>query len=308
MKRRSRSKNVTLPVLGVIALTVAAASFGASVAAQDMGPPHDPVAPNGFAPFKLVHTFQTSFAAEVANTIPVSADKLLPLLPAEYQLVPAAALGIGGPDQGIVVIANYRGDNLQIDHGRATKNQLIAIDVGILVNEPAEAASVGVNSPGAFHLYTLAIYTNDPVYAASLRLADMPVEFVPGITYDRPMNDVSGVGDVNVGVPARDTPFYSRNTGFGYAPAGALDAVFWYNGVHGKAVLHFHDEPFRQGQELSQVYTQPGSKWDNLLSGGGFGPGAPDPATGYNSIVTPSLNFRYDQGSRGRLMLLAPPA
>jgi hypothetical protein len=120
------------------------------------------------------------------------------------------------------------------------------------------------------------------------------------------MNDASGVGDVNVGVPAKKSPFYSRNTGFGYAPAGALDAVFWYNGVHGKAVLHFHDEPFRQGQALSQVYTQPGSKWDNLLSGGGFGPGAPDPTTGYNSIVTPSLNFRYDHGSRGRLMLLAP--
>jgi hypothetical protein len=72
--------------------------------------------------------------------------------------------------------------------------------------------------------------------------------------------------------------------------------------------LHFHDEPFRQGQALSQVYTQPASKWDNLLSGGGFGPGAPDPKTGYNSIVTPSLNFRYDQGSRGRLILLSPPA
>jgi hypothetical protein len=293
--------------LNLIALTVAAAMLAASVAAQEMGPPRDPGPPSGFAPFKLVHTFETSSAAEVANTIPVSAAKLLALLPAGYQLVPAAALGIGGPDLGIVVIANYRGDNLQIDQGRRRKDELIAIDVGILVNEPAESAMVGVNTPGAFHLYTLAIYTNDPLYAISLLMAEMPVEFVPGITYERLMDDASGLGDVNVGVPAWHNPFYSRNTGFGYEPAGALDAVFWHNGVRGQAVLHFHDEPFRQGQALSQVYTQPGSKWDNLLSGGGFGPGAPDPTTGYNSIVTPSLNLRYDRGSRGRLMLIAPP-
>src|SRR5262245_60809336 len=136
----------------------------------------------------------------------------------------------------------------------------------------------------------------------------MPAEFVPGITYERLMDDASGFGDVNVGVPAGHNPFYSRNTGFGYEPAGALDAVFWHNGKLGKAVLHFHDEPFRQGQALSQVYTQPASRWDTLLTGGGFGPGTPDPTTGYNSIVTPSLNLRYDQGSRGRLLWIAPPA
>jgi hypothetical protein len=73
-------------------------------------------------------------------------------------------------------------------------------------------------------------------------------------------------------------------------------------------VLHFHDEPFQQGQAQSQIYTQPGSKWDNLLSGGGLGPGTTDPVTGYHSIVTPSLNFHYGQGTSGRLMLIAPPA
>src|SRR5262245_61437018 len=186
MKRRSLSNHVTLAVLGAIA--VAAASFAATVAAQD-------IAASGVAPFRLLHTYETSFAVEVANTIPVSAAKLLPLLPAEYQFVPAAALGIGGWDQGIVVVANYRGDNLQIDHGKPRKDQLIAIDVGILVNEPAEAAAVGVNTPGAFHLYTLAIYTNDPLYALSLLVAQMPVEFVPGITYERLMDDASGFGD-----------------------------------------------------------------------------------------------------------------
>jgi hypothetical protein len=198
--------------------------------------------------------------------------------------------------------------NLQIDHGRPRRDPLIAIDVGILVNEPAEAAAVSVNTPGAFHLYTLAIYTNDPLYALSLLVAQMPVGFVPGITYERLMDDASGFGDVNVGVPDRHDPFYSRNTGFGYEPAGALDAVFWHNGKRGKVVLHFHDEPFQQGQALSLVYTQPASRWDTLLAGSGFGPGTPDAATGYNSIVTPSLNLRYDQGSRGRLLWIAPPA
>jgi hypothetical protein len=53
----------------------------------------------------------------------------------------------------------------------------VAIDVGILVAEPPEAASVGANVPGAFHLYTLAIYTDDAQYAASLQGTDMPVNF-----------------------------------------------------------------------------------------------------------------------------------
>jgi hypothetical protein len=260
------------------------------------------------APVKLLHTYQTSSAAEVANTIPVSADKLLSLLPDEYEFVPAAAVGLGRWDQGIVVIANFRGDDPQVDHRRPRQDQQVAIDVLILVNEPAEAAAVGLNIPGAFHLYTLAIYTNDPQYAASLRVADMPVELAPGIIYDRLMDDATGVGDVNVAVPARDSPFYSFNTGFGYEPASALDTVFWHNGKHGKAVLHFHDEPFQQGLALSQIYTQPGSKWDNLLQGGGIGPGTPDPITGYDCIVTPSLNFRFGEGTSGRLWLIGPPA
>ena len=99
MKRRSLSKYVILTGLGAIA--VAAASLAATAAAQDIARTPAP-------PFKLLHTYETSFAVEAANTIPVSAAKLLPLLPAEYQFVPAAALGIGGWDQGIVVVANYR--------------------------------------------------------------------------------------------------------------------------------------------------------------------------------------------------------
>src|SRR4051812_29182165 len=38
----------------------------------------------------LLHTYETGFATEIANTIPVSAAQLLPLLPAGYELVPAA--------------------------------------------------------------------------------------------------------------------------------------------------------------------------------------------------------------------------
>src|SRR5262249_40785394 len=106
------------------------------------------------------------------------------------------------------------------------------------------------------------------------------------------------------GVPAKSSPFYSINTGFGYAPAGALNAVFWHEGKNGTAALHFRDEPFEQGPALSQIYTQPGSRWDHLIEGGGLGPGTPGPVTGYGSVLSPSLNFRYREGTTGRLMLL----
>ena len=58
----------------------------------------------------VLHTYGTESATEVINTIPVSAANLVPLLPDGYELIPAAALGLGGWDQGIVVmmIENHR--------------------------------------------------------------------------------------------------------------------------------------------------------------------------------------------------------
>ena len=121
------------------------------------------------AEVQFLHTYGSSLGQEVANVIAVSASKLLPLLPAEYNLIPASSLGFGRADQGIVVIANFRGIDPTVDGGRPSKQNQVAVDVGILVVEPAEATEAKVNIPGAFHLYMLAIYTNDARYAASLR-------------------------------------------------------------------------------------------------------------------------------------------
>jgi hypothetical protein len=261
--------------------------------------------PAAQADVKVVHTYGSSLGQEVANVIAVSASKLLPLLPAGYNIVPAASLGFGEADQGIVAIANYRGIDPTVDNKKsATKNQ-IAIDLGIVVAEPAQAVEAGVSIPGAFHLYTLAIYTNDARYAASLRRADMPVEFENKISYQREMNDATGVGDLIVTVPSKDTPFRTLNSGQGYAPAvGAFNAVFWHDGRKGKAVLHFRDQPFRLGTAASHIYTQPDSAWETLLHGGGLGPCASDPRTGFSCVTAPSLNLRYDEGSVGTLSLI----
>jgi hypothetical protein len=101
-------------------------------------------APTRVGQATVLHTFQTSFAAEVANTIPVSADKLLPLLPDEYELVPAAALGLGGSDQGIVAIANFRGDNPRVDHRTPRQDRQVAIDV-LIRGCPGHTGSSAIN-------------------------------------------------------------------------------------------------------------------------------------------------------------------
>jgi len=49
---------------------------------------------------------------------------------------------------------------------------------------------------------------------------------------------------------------------------------------------------------------KPQSTWDLLFSGGGWGARPPDPATGYNCLMAPSFNVRYDQGGEGELLLL----
>jgi hypothetical protein len=81
-----------------------------------------------------------------------------------------------------------------------------------------------LNLPGAFHLYSLAFYTDDAQYAASLRSVHMPVEFVPQLAHDRQIN-TDGAGTLFIDVPSKHSPFFSLNTAFGHEPAGPLDAV-----------------------------------------------------------------------------------
>jgi hypothetical protein len=90
---------------------------------------------------KVLHTYAVSSALQVAHTIAVSATNLLPLLPAGYQLVPASAVGLGNSAQGVVMVANVQGSRLSIDGRPSHNDDFLAVDVGILVVEPAEAGS-----------------------------------------------------------------------------------------------------------------------------------------------------------------------
>ena len=192
-----------------------------------------------------------------------------------------------------------------MDDKALSTQEMVAIRVGIVITEPPEAVDVGVNIPGAYHLYALAKYINVAPNAASLQLADLPVEFVNKIDYQRTTDDATGIGGLNVSVPAKDSPFYSVNEGLGYDPVpGVLTATFWYDGRKGKVALPFVGVPFRQGSAISYIYTKPQSTWDLLFNGGGLGPCAPDPRTGYNCVIAPSFNIRYDEGSDGTLWLI----
>jgi hypothetical protein len=252
----------------------------------------------------LLHTYANSLGFEVTPLVAVGGARLAPLLPAGYGMVPATAFGVGGADQGLVVMVNFGGLGQATDRG-APHDQEVAIDIAVLVAEPAAAASVGLGIPGAFHLYTLAIYTNDARYAASLRDADMPVEFVDGIGYDRAIDDASGMGALTVTVPADPAALKTVASALGYAPApGELNAIFWHESSEGIAALHYHGKPFRQGNAMAEVFFQPRSKWEALLADGGLGPCSSDPDTGFGCVSAPALNFRYDEGTEGRLLLI----
>jgi hypothetical protein len=252
----------------------------------------------------LVHTYENSLGLEVTPIIAVNSSKLISLLPHGYSVIPATAFGLGGSDQGLVAIVNFKGLDQATDHGQP--HDQVAIDIAILVAEPSAAIEAGVNIPGAFHLYTLAIYTNDARYAESLRDADMPAEFVDNIGYQRDIDDGSGIGDLTVTVPSGTAPLKTVASALGYSSApGELNAIFWYEGLEGTAALHYHGEPFRQGDAIAEVFSQPQSRWEDLIAGGGFGSCFPDPATGYSCVSAPALNFRYDDGTEGRLLLIS---
>lgn len=257
------------------------------------------------AKVRVLHTYQTGFATEVAHTTPVPATTLTPLLPEGYVLAPAALQGLGGWDEGVVVIFNFHGSENSIDYRRSRNRTSTRIDLLVWVMEPAAAKLIGADNPGAFHFYSLAYYTDDVEFAASLRSAGMPVEFVPQTTYERDM-DLTGVGTVAVNAPSRWTPFYSTTTAFGHAPAGPLNGIFWHESKRGTASLQFQTDVTEQGQAQSLIFTEPGNPLHQLLQGGSFGPGPTDPTTGYESVLTPSLNLFYPQGSVGRLMLIEP--
>ncbi len=267
---------------------------------------HSPVAR---ADPQVLHTYGNSFGYEVDQGIAIDMAKLRPLVPSSYTMVPASTLGFGGSDQGLLVIANFRGIGPTVDGKKTGQDPQVAIDVGILVVEPAEAAAAGVNIPGAFHLYMLAIYTDDAHYAASLQGTNMPIKFLGKIDYQREMDDATGAGTLKVRVPAKKPDFFSTSLSGGYAPpSGALNAAFWQDGRKGrKVVLQILDQPFRQGSAVSQIYTRPHSGWEALFNGGGFGPCANDPQTGYSCILAPALNFRFF-GSVNRLLLIGQQA
>jgi hypothetical protein len=297
-------RNLLKVLVGAIGCIAALGLIGPSTqlqASEPLGPSAEPL-----ASAEVLHTYGYPSGHEVVNLIAVNTSKLLPLIPDGYHIVPATSLGVGGGDQGIVAITSFQGADVTVDEREPTKGNLASISVSILVAKPAEAVQAGLNIPGAFHLYALATHTDDAQYAASLRSADMPVEFVDKIGYQRTMDDASGVGDLSVSVPSKNSPFKTFSSSeFGYAPAtGALDGVFWYEGGKGKAALHFRLEPYLNGNALSRIYTEPKSKWDRLFTDGGLGSCASDPVSGYRCVIAPSLNLRYEEGGHGTLLLI----
>jgi hypothetical protein len=255
----------------------------------------------GHAGVSVLHTYAHSLGHEIDNAIAVDAATLAPLLPAGYVALPASALGVGGPDEGIVAIVNFEGLDPVTDNRPPGKENRVAIDVGILVSEPAQAAAAGLSFASAFHFYTLAMYSNDAPYFASLRSADMPIEFVPKLAYVWQV-DNAGSGQLAVDVPARRSPFTTFNAALGYMATGSLHAIFWHNGGHGTTALHFDIPVFRQANAFGRVYTEPGNVLATLITGGGLGPCTPDPVTGFSCVATPSLGFSFDNGNTGQLL------
>jgi hypothetical protein len=255
---------------------------------------------------EVLHTIGNSKGHEIVNVIAVDLAKLRPLVPAHYTPVPASSVLFGRPDQGLVVIANFQAFNPTIDNTPGHRRAQVDIDVAILIAEPADAAKLGLNVPGAFHLYALRIFTDDPRYAEVLRSGGIPVEFIDRIGYQRNTDDATGVGDLIVTLPEHFPFLTSINSGQGYAPVpgGANRAAFWFDGDRGTVVLSFVDQPFRQGGAVSRIYTRPNGSLSLLLDGGGLGPCPSDPKTGFKCILAPGLNFSYDQGTAGTLYLI----
>jgi hypothetical protein len=252
----------------------------------------------------ILHTYSVSQAHEIDNLIAVDASKLAGLLPPGYVMVPASALGVGGTNQGIVLIDNFEGLNPVTDSVASNVHSRIAIDVAIVVAEPPKAAEAGLAIPGAYHFYTLTMASNDAPYVKSL-IDHMPIQRVPQIFYQWAISDTTGIGDLIVAVPGKDSALATINHAYGYGPtAGPLHAVFWHDGADGTTALHFNVPIFRQSNATSYIFTKPGSALAKLLQGGGTGSCPTDRKTGFICVSAPSLSFSFDHGDTGQLVLI----
>jgi hypothetical protein len=292
LERTVRKRVATGAAVAILALPFAAAATAVPAAAA-------------VPRVDVLHTLGHAQGGELTNLVAVDSSGLLPLLPPGYNPVPASALQVGSPTQGILVIVNFRGTAPTVDDRPTGVPNQVDIDVGILVGPPVGATGAGLDIPGAFHLYALQIVTNDPTYKDALLSAHMPGKFVKDVTYESTVDDATGFGNLMVSVPAKRPVLKTVNTGQGYAlMPGALDAIFWHEGPRGTSALHFRNEPFQRGQGIGRVYTQPSSMLQVLLDGGGLGPCPPDEATGNSCVIAPAANFRYGSGGRGELLLI----
>ena len=253
---------------------------------------------------KTLHTYAQAISQEIVSLVVVDSAKLSPLLPAGYTLKPAVALGLGAPDQGVVVIANRRGIEASIDGGPAAKEPQVNIYLGIVIAPPAAAAGAGVLITDATHFYLLEVYTNAAVFADTFRSADMPIEFVKPLVYLRNINDATGAGTLEVVIPDLKSPLASANTGISLAPLpGATEGIFWHDGKLGTAGFYFRDAPQQLGNATSRIYTAPGSRWGNLFEGGGLG--SCGSHAGFACVSSPAINSLYPQGGQAYLFLVS---
>ena len=251
---------------------------------------------------KTLHTYAQAVAQEIVSLVVVSSAKLAPLLPTGYTLVPA--VGLGAPDQGVVVIANRRGIQPTIDGAPAAKEPQVNIYLGVLIAPPAAAAGAGVLIPGASHFYLLEVYTNEAAYAESVRSADFPVELVKPLVYLRNINDATGAGTLEVVIPDLHSPLASANTAISLAPLpGATEGIFWHDGKLGTAGFYFRDAPRQVGNATSRIFTAPGTRWGNLFEGGGLG--SCGSHAGFACVSSPAANGLYPQGGTAYLFLVS---
>jgi len=256
---------------------------------------------------EVVHKYSNTNSMEFINFIAVDMSKVRHLVPDEYILAPASSLGVGRDDQAIFGIASFQGFHPSVDGRRTKVEKQIAIDIGVVIQEPSEASELGLSFPGAFQGYVFQIFTNDKVYADSLHRSDIPVQFNSHITYQREMDDETGVGNLEVVLSALAASLKFSDVGTGYAPANGLQAVFWHNGPNRKSVLHFQDDLIKEGNAYSQVYVRSDGPWANIVEGGGQGSCSSDPVSGFICVQAPSLNLRYPTGTKGELLIIKKP-
>ena len=190
--------------------------------------------------------------SEFAGLTNVPTTKARKLVPAKFQLAGTAENAVM-----VVRIANCKAARI----GNYVARNATVAQVGISINAPE-----GV---GDINNYTLAYYTDSPLFMLRLRALGIAAQYVPTLDYDYARNAARTGGTLTIRVPYPAMPRFSVLSAVQEPVAAAVSfrAIWWHDDGHKTVKMDTSLPGISFGAAVTKLSTQSDSSLGKLIGG-----------------------------------------